>query len=95
MFYYNLCYSSHLIRKPWPIIGGGVDGKLGFGVAGVGLHRSVVGRGRGVAQEAGGRLWPRPWRSTTSRSSADRDRRWPVAKPSTKVLNAKEKHKFV
>ena len=34
MFAHN--YLTGEIRKPWPIIGVGVDGELGFGVAGVG-----------------------------------------------------------
>jgi hypothetical protein len=37
----------------------------------------------------------RPWRGTTGRGSAEHDRSWPVVKPSTKMLNAVEKHKML
>jgi hypothetical protein len=36
-----------------------------------------------------------PLRGTADQGSGDRDRSWTVAKPSTKVLNAKENHKFL
>jgi hypothetical protein len=47
-----------------------------------------------VAREAGGQLQPTgamAWRGTAGRGSADRGCNWPMAKPSTKVLNAKKK----
>jgi hypothetical protein len=34
-------------------------------------------------------------RGTTGRGSADRGCNWPVAKPSTKMLNAMDKHKML
>jgi hypothetical protein len=37
----------------------------------------------------------RPRRGMTGRSSVERDRSWPVVKPSTKMLNAIEKHKML
>jgi hypothetical protein len=49
----------------------------------------AVGRGCGVA----GRGWTAVWHG--SQGSTDYGHSWPVAKSSTKVLNAKEKHKFV
>jgi hypothetical protein len=36
-----------------------------------------------------------PWRGTAGQGSTDRGCNWAVAKPSTKVLNAKKIHKFV
>jgi hypothetical protein len=51
-----------------------------------------------VAQEAGGRLRPamaRSLRGTTGWGLAKCSRSWPGAKPSTKMLNANEKHKFL
>jgi hypothetical protein len=48
----------------------------------------AVDRGRGVAGRGRAATWH-------GRPGPDCGSSWPVAKPSTKVLNAKEKHKFV
>jgi hypothetical protein len=70
----------------------------------------AVGRGRGAARAqlagavarplrgVGGCGRPGPWLGccvARPTRAPDHGRSWPVAKPSTKVLNAKEKHKFV
>jgi hypothetical protein len=77
------------------------------GCSQLGPWRSLgtTGRGCGAAATWHGRLrspgavaWlavAGPLHSTADQCSADRSRSWPVAKPSTKVLTAKEKQKFV
>jgi hypothetical protein len=71
-----------------PLRGVGGCGRLGLWRGRCVAWEVAAGRGRGVGgwrAAAAGQGW----------GSADRGRSWPVTKPSTKVMNAKKKHKFV
>jgi hypothetical protein len=69
-----------------PSCGVGGYGRLGPWCGHCMVWEVAAGRGRGV----GG------WRAAAANwGSADHNRSWLVAKSSTKVLNAKEKHKYV